>query len=41
MTDARIALMASPVGELLLLANTDGLAGVWFERTRPGRGQPR
>lgn len=37
MTDASIARMPSPVGELLLLANSNGLAGVWFETSRHGR----
>ena len=39
MTDAGIARMPSPVGELLLLANPDGLSGVWFETSRHGRPQ--
>jgi methylated-DNA-[protein]-cysteine S-methyltransferase len=34
-------LMKSPVGTLRLVASDKGLAGVWFERTRPGRTQPR
>ena len=34
-------LMTSPVGTLRLVASDKGLAGVWFERTRPGRTQPR
>ena len=34
-------LMKSPVGTLRLVASDKGLAGVWFERTRPGRLQPR
>lgn len=37
MTDVRIARVPSPVGELLLLANAEGLAGVWFESSRHGR----
>jgi methylated-DNA-[protein]-cysteine S-methyltransferase len=31
----------SPVGGLRLVASDKGLAGVWFERTRPGRVRPR
>jgi methylated-DNA-[protein]-cysteine S-methyltransferase len=31
----------SPVGALRLVASDKGLAGVWFERTRPGRVRPR
>jgi methylated-DNA-[protein]-cysteine S-methyltransferase len=34
-------LMNSPVGTLRLIASDKGLAGVWFERTRPGRVRPR
>jgi len=34
-------LMNTPVGTLRLIASDKGLAGVWFERTRPGRAQPR
>jgi methylated-DNA-[protein]-cysteine S-methyltransferase len=37
MTDARVARVPSPVGELLLLATAEGLAGVWFETSRHGR----
>jgi methylated-DNA-[protein]-cysteine S-methyltransferase len=37
MTDARISRVPSPVGELLLLARAEGLAGVWFETSRHGR----
>jgi methylated-DNA-[protein]-cysteine S-methyltransferase len=31
----------SPVGALRLVASDKGLAGLWFERTRPGRARPR
>jgi len=31
----------SPVGKLRLVASHKGLAGVWFERTKPGRVRPR
>jgi methylated-DNA-[protein]-cysteine S-methyltransferase len=34
-------LMKSPVGTLRLVASDKGLAGVWFERSRPGRVRPR
>lgn len=34
-------LMNSPVGTLRLVASDKGLAGVWFERSRPERVRPR
>jgi methylated-DNA-[protein]-cysteine S-methyltransferase len=34
-------LMKSPVGTLRLVASDKGLAGVWFERSRPERVRPR
>lgn len=34
-------LMNSPVGTLRLVASVNGLAGVWFERSRPERVKPR
>jgi methylated-DNA-[protein]-cysteine S-methyltransferase len=37
LTSAVITRLASPVGELRLLANAEGLAGVWFETSRHGR----
>jgi methylated-DNA-[protein]-cysteine S-methyltransferase len=40
-TQYAYTLMDSPVGTLRLIASDKGLAGVWFERTRPGRVRPR
>ena len=40
-TEHVYTLMDSPVGTLRLVASDKGLAGVWFERTRPGRVRPR
>ena len=34
-------LIPSPVGTLRLVASDNGLAGVWFERSRPERVRPR
>jgi methylated-DNA-[protein]-cysteine S-methyltransferase len=34
-------LIDSPVGPLRLVASDKGLAGLWFERGRPGRVRPR
>ena len=34
-------LMKSPVGTLRLVGSDNGLAGVWFERSRPERVRPR
>src|SRR5262249_34863320 len=40
MTTTTYKLMNSPIGPLRLLASARGLAGVYFERTRPRRRQP-
>lgn len=39
-TTTAFTLMNSPIGPLRLLASDKGLAGVYFERTRPQRRQP-
>lgn len=40
-TQYTYTVMKSPVGALRLVASEKGLAGVWFERTKPGRVRPR
>jgi methylated-DNA-[protein]-cysteine S-methyltransferase len=40
-TQYSYTLMASPVGTLRLVGSYRGLAGVWFERSRPERVRPR
>lgn len=40
-TQYAFKLIASPVGTLRLVASDKGLAGVWFERSRPERVRPR
>ena len=40
-SDYVFKLMNSPVGTLRLVASDKGLAGVWFERSRPERVRPR
>jgi len=39
-TTTQYKMMDSPIGPLRLLASNKGLAGVYFERTRPRRRQP-
>ncbi|HET9271731.1 MAG TPA: methylated-DNA--[protein]-cysteine S-methyltransferase [Vicinamibacterales bacterium] len=40
-TPYAFTLIPSPVGTLRLVASDKGLAGVWFERSRPERVRPR
>ena len=40
-TDYVYKVIDSPVGRLRLVASDKGLAGVWFERSRPERVRPR
>ena len=40
-TDYVYTVIDSPVGRLRLVASDKGLAGVWFERSRPERVRPR